>query len=44
MAHKPQLKGTVSNRGKHKKKVKQGGKTLEQVLEEVRAKAKLEGK
>lgn len=33
MAHKVQLKGVKKNRGKHRKKVKQG-KTLEQFLAE----------
>jgi hypothetical protein len=33
MAHKPQLKGVKKNRGKHRKKVKQG-KTLEDLKAE----------
>jgi len=39
MAHKVQLKGVKKNRGKHKKKVKQG-KTMAEALGESQVKGK----
>ncbi len=40
MAHRVKLKAVKSNRGTHKKKVKQGGKTVADVLAEIEAKEK----